>query len=188
MSLDDLIADVFAQFAAATIDPKSAFRALTLATVAPDGTPDQRTIVLRTFDAPSRCIGVHTDTRATKYAQLQYNPAVALHVWDAGRRQQVRVLGRASLHVGDAAARAAWAALRPLARQLYRVKQSPGVPLLDPSPMQYGEYPEAAAFASFAVINVVFNRIETLNLTATGQIRARFDWSDTGLTASWLVP
>lgn len=188
MTLDETLSDVMALLAGGVSDPKSLFRVPTLGTVAADGTPEQRTVVVRTFDAPSRRLSVHTDSRSAKFGQLQKIPAVALHVWDPARRLQVRLLGIATVHAGDEVARAAWDALGPLTRQLYRIRQTPGSALPEPSPRQFGEVPEAAGFAFFSAIWITLTRVETLRLTEHGQVRARFDWAQDRLSAAWLVP
>jgi len=188
VTLDDILAEAFACLAAGVAEHGSPFRTLTLATVDASGSPDTRTIVLRGFDRAANVVSLHTDSRAAKYGQILANPAVALLFWDKQRRLQLRLRGRATLHGGDATARAAWAALPNVARQLYRVRQAPGTQLPDPSAAQYGEGPEALGFAAFVVIEVAFDRLEALHLTDTGQIRARFDFLPGGVQAAWLVP
>jgi pyridoxamine 5'-phosphate oxidase len=188
VSLDAVLEDALHRLAAGVSDPRSPFRTLTLASVDAAGAPDQRTLVLRAFDPAARQLSLHTDNRSAKIAHLQRQPAVSLHVWDGEERLQVRIAGNATLHVGDDVARAAWEALPGLNRQLYRLRQSPGTPLADPSPLHYDEYPEAMGFAAFAVLAVAFNRLESLRLSGQGQLRARFDWSGDGRSSAWLVP
>jgi hypothetical protein len=174
--------------AAGIADRDAPFRTLGLATVATDGTPDVRIVVLRGFDAAARRLSVHTDARSAKCRQLHTHPAVALLGWDPARRLQVRLHGRAAMHSGDAVARAAWDALTAVNRQLYRLRQAPGSPLPDPSPAHYAEGPEALGFAAFVVLEVAFDRLETLRLTDQGQVRARFDFAADAVSAAWLVP
>jgi hypothetical protein len=188
VTLDEVLADAFQCLAAGVTDRASPFRTVGVATVAADGTPDVRVLVLRTFDGTARHLTLHTDARSTKYAELRANPAVALLGWDRERRLQLRLRGRASLHSGGGTARAAWEALPQVTRQLYRLHQAPGTRLPDPSPGHYDEAPEAVGFASFVVVGVTFDRLETLRLTDHGLVRARFDFAAGGVDAAWLVP
>ncbi len=188
VTLDEVLDNACHLLAAGVADRASPFRTLGLATVATDGTPDVRIVVLRTFDAAARHLSVHTDARSAKCRQLHGNPAVALLGWDPAGRWQIRLHGRATTHSGDAVARAAWEALPHVTRQLYRLREAPGTTLPDPSPAQYSEGPEALGFAAFVVVGVAFDRLETLRLTDDGQIRARFDFAGGDVAAAWLVP
>jgi len=38
------------------------------------------------------------------------------------------------------------------------------------------------------VLEVAFDRLETLRLTDQGQVRARFDFAADAVSAAWLVP
>ncbi len=188
MTLDETLAEAWRLLASGAADPKSPFRTVSLGTVALDGTPTQRIVVVRGVDAAQRVVSLHTDSRSAKFAELQARPAVALLAWDPAERLQLRLSGQAALHAGDAHAFAAWDALPPISRQLYRVRQAPGTPVSDPSPSQYGEYPEPAGLAFFTAIEVAVTRVEALRLTNRGQIRARFEWGADGPAATWLVP
>lgn len=188
MSLDEVLREALGLLRDGVADRHSAFRTPTLATVDGEGGPDLRTVVLRAFDASARTLAVHTDARSAKAAQLRANPLVALHVWDAGRRLQIRLRGRASLHTDDATARAAWDGLSSFGRQLYRVRPIPGTTLPDPSEAQLDLLPEADGFGLLTVIAVAFDRLDSLRLTDDGQIRARFDWSADGCRTAWIVP
>jgi hypothetical protein len=188
MTLDGSLRDACALLRDAVAEKQAPFRTLVLATVDVNGGPDLRTVILRAFDAANRSVMIHTDARSLKVAQLAATPLVALHAWDAGRRLQIRLRGRATRHAGDAVARAAWESLTPLGRQVYRVRQQPGASLPVPDAVQFEELPQATGFAAFMVIEVRYDRLETVLLADHGQIRARFDWSDGGLTSAWLVP
>ncbi len=188
MTLDETLADAFAHLAEAVTDRAAPFRTPALATVAEDGTPDARIVVLRSFDPDSRQIRVHTDARAAKHAQIFASPAVALVAWDAGRRLQIRLHGRAILHMGDDIARADWAALPPPTQNLYRQRQVPASTLPAPLAGRDDMGPEAEGFGNFAVVAIAFDRLETLHLADGGHIRARFDFADGTISASWLMP
>lgn len=188
MTLDEVLQETLGRLLDGVSNRHSPFRTLSLASADVDGWPDQRTVILRAFDGPARSLEVHTDSRSAKIAQLRVDRRVTLLGWDAMSRLQVRLRGLVTLHAGDTVARSAWDSLPAVSRQLYRVQQEPGTILPDPAAAQFDEGPEAAGFATFIVVTVVFSRLETLHLTDAGQMRARFDWSAGTMTANWLVP
>ena len=186
--LDSVLDEAFALLLAATRDFRSPFRTIGLATVAEDGGPDVRSVVVRSLDVATRRLVLHTDARSAKVAQIAAQPAVALLAWDPVERLQLRLRGHATLRSGDAATRDAWAALPGATRHLYRLRQAPGSALSDPSPNQYDEAPEAFGFARFVLLDVSISRLESLRLTQVGQVRARFDFDGENVAGSWLVP
>ena len=66
--------------------------AVVLATAAPDGAPDARTVLLKGADA--RGFSFYTDYRSAKARQLDANPRAALVFWWPELERQVRVAGR----------------------------------------------------------------------------------------------
>jgi len=188
MTLDETLADAFARLREAVTDRASPFRTPALATVGEDGAPEVRTVVLRSFDAASRLLCVHTDARAAKHAEIFAVPTVALVAWDAVQRRQIRVRGRAVLHIGDAVAQADWDALPSPTRNLYRLRQPPASPLPAPLAGRDDVGTEADGFANFAVIAMTFDRLETLHLADEGHIRARFEFAEGTMSASWMMP
>ena len=187
MSLDEVLQEALGLLRGGVTERGSPFRTLILASGDADGTPDVRTVVLRGFDPAARTLAFHTDARSAKVAQLQAQPVAALLGWDAGRRLQIRLRGRATLRAGDAVARAAWDELPPLGRQLYRVRQTPGATLPSPAATHL-EAPDGMGFAVFMVVEIAFDRLETLLLGESGQVRARFDWTGDAVSSNWLVP
>ncbi len=188
MTLNETLADAFSRLSHAAADRAAPFRTLALATVAGTGTPAVRIVVLRSFEASSRSLTVHTDARAAKHAEIFANPTVALVAWDAGPRLQIRLRGRAVTHIGDAVAQTDWDALPPLTRNLYRLRQPSGSPLPAPLAGHDDVGTEVEGFVHFAVIDITFDRLETLHLADEGHIRARFDFTDGNMSASWLMP
>ncbi len=187
MTLDETLADAFARLAQAVADRAAPFRTPALATVGEDGTPEVRTVVLRSFVATARHLSVHTDARAAKHAEILAIPTVALVAWDADARLQVRLRGRAVFHIGDAVAQTDWDALPSVARKLYCFRQPSGSSLPAPLAGRDDEGTEAQGFANFAVIAIAFQRLETLLLADEGHIRARFDFANGNMSAAWLM-
>lgn len=188
MTLDDIRADAFARLSRGVTDRRSPFRTPAFATVDALGHPAVRTVVLRAFDPASRVLRVHTDLRAAKVEQVHARPAVALHVWDEADAIQVRVSGRATPHVGDERTRAEWAGLHPGIRATYTARPTPGTPLADPAEADRERVDEAAAYANFAVLDVVMHGLDWLHLAPGGHRRARFEWSGGRESATWIVP
>jgi pyridoxamine 5'-phosphate oxidase len=183
---DDLAATrahAFALLARGVADRRSAFHTPTLATIGADGAPRLRTLVLRAFDAPTRTLRLHTDTRAAKAAELAADPRAALHVYDAQAQIQLRLAGRARLHAADALADAAWDASREFSRMCYAIERPPGTPVPTPPPAPQDA---AAGRANFAALTLRFDTLEWLWLDATGHRRARFTFDPEA--ATWLVP
>ncbi len=187
MTLGEVRDDAFRRLAAGAARRRSPFRTLTLATVTLGGRPGVRTVVLRGFDPAARLITVHSDVRAAKIEEVRAEPHIMLQGWDARVQVQVRVWGRASLRLGEAA-RADWARLHPGSRATYAVAPTPGTPLDDPALADQQRLSVSEAFFNFAVIEAVMDRLDWLHLARTGNRRAQFTWLSGMETASWVVP
>ncbi|MBX9814218.1 MAG: hypothetical protein A4S12_08025 [Proteobacteria bacterium SG_bin5] len=168
----------------AVVDRHSPWRTLQLASIATDGAPDVRTLVLRGVDARARRLRLHTDRRSAKIAELTADPRVMLHGYDPRAKLQLRLAGRATVLTGDDS-RAAWLASSRQARACYAISPAPGTVVETPPPA-----PELTpgAHENFAVLIVQYHSLDWLWLSAEGHRRARFDWVDETLEARWLVP
>ncbi len=161
MTLDDVLTDSFRLLSRGVADRRSPFRNPALATVAA-GRPSVRTVVLRAFDPAERRLVVHTDARAAKITEVLANPAVALHAWDTGPQVQLRLVGVATVHQGDARAGAEWARLHAGSRLPYGVASVPGTVIPDPdAPVRL---PDGTGFAHFAVLDIALHSLEWLRL------------------------
>ncbi len=183
--LDACRAETFRLLARGVADRRSAFHTPALATVTPSGEPRVRTVVLRAFEPAPRRLRLHTDARSGKFAELSANPSAALHIYDPGSQIQVRLLGQAALHTGDAVADAAWQACRPQSRLCYATLPAPGTPIAAPLPAPASE---AGGRAHFAVVLFSLDQFEWLWLAAAGHRRARFDWTGADWRGNWLAP
>jgi pyridoxine/pyridoxamine 5'-phosphate oxidase len=183
--LDACLAEAFQLFAGGVSDRRSAFRTPTLATIAIDGTPSARVVVLRGFDAAQRVARIHTDARSSKVAELAREPRVALTGYDAAAKVQIRLSGIASVHADDETADAAWTASAPMSRACYAIGTAPGTPV--EAPLAAPRDPDAGR-PHFRAVLIAFDRVEWLWLAMEGHRRARFDWSSGALVASWLAP
>ncbi len=186
-SLPATLDRVLALLEEGTARRKGAAHAPTLATVGLDGRPRLRTVVLRGLDRGTRSLRFHTDRRSEKVPEIEREPRVALHVYDAAAKFQVRLEGRATLHAADAVADEAWAGTRPMSRVCYGTLPAPGTVI-----------PDGGAFAlpaedgsdggreNFVAIVMAIDRVETLYLAYGGHRRATFRFGPD--EATWLVP
>lgn len=177
------------QLSAAVASARHGFHLLTLATVAADGRPDLRTVVLRHVDPARREIRFHTDTRSPKLAAIRLEPRVALHWYDPACRLQVRIAAHASVHHGDAVALAAWSAAAAMSRSCYTATSAPGEPLAAfpaaPVPTAAGD---DAGLAHFAVVSCRFTAVELLALDASGHRRVRLHLDRDPVARTILAP
>ena len=189
---DDLAetrAQAWALLARGVADRRSPFHAPTLATVGLDGRPRARVVILRACDAARAMLRFNTDRRTAKFAELAANPLVALTGYDAGAKIQIRIEGRASLHVDDIVADAAWAAARPFSRICYGTAPAPGT-LLETAgdfALPSGDDEIAAGRENFSAVVIEVEALEWLFLAHAGHRRARFE----GMSAEggvWLTP
>ncbi|MGY6410125.1 MAG: hypothetical protein ACXIUV_03735 [Alkalilacustris sp.] len=79
-TLPTLHAEAWARLVRGVHDRRAAARHPTLATVAADGAPQLRTVVLRAADRAQARLHVHTDLRSAKVGDLRAEPRAAVHV------------------------------------------------------------------------------------------------------------
>jgi pyridoxamine 5'-phosphate oxidase len=152
------------------------------------GRPQVRTVVLRGCDREARCLRFHTDQRSGKVAEIEAQPAGAVHVYDPKQKIQLRLDCQLSVHIGDDLAREAWAATRDFSRICYQVMQGPGQAVSDPREVPFSSDDSNEGWENFAVISALVTRIEWLYLAHQGHRRAEFVWLDGDWQARWLVP
>jgi pyridoxamine 5'-phosphate oxidase len=184
--LDAVLAEAFRQFSRGVADRRSAFHTPTIVTVAADGAPRARTMVLRRFDPVRRQLTLYTDRRSGKLDDIARTPRAAVHVHDARAAVQVRLSAAARIHVDDAVARDAWTAGAPRSLACYAADPAPGTEVAAPPPAPDGE---AGGYRNFAVLALTFDSLEWLWLFRGGHRRARFTWAADGARhATWLAP
>jgi hypothetical protein len=177
-------------------NPKDAFYTGTLGTLSAAG-PSLRTVVLRGVDLLQRTTVSYSDVRAGKVAEILGNPAVSWLFWDDGRKVQLRLTGRATVHTDDALADGHWQGTSPSNRRSYLAGPAPGT--AQPSPTsglpealdtrEPTEEESAAGRPHFAVIITQVEYLEWLWLARGGHRRAAFRYAGKERTeATWLVP
>ncbi|MEO1452110.1 MAG: pyridoxamine 5'-phosphate oxidase family protein, partial [Bacteroidota bacterium] len=105
-------------------DKRSPLRSLTLVTVS-NGLPKARMLILRSVEAATPILELHTDIRSAKWQQLQQQPQCALLGWHPRKRLQIRLTGLASLHHEDTTSQAAWEGLGAATRLSYSAVMAP---------------------------------------------------------------
>lgn len=179
-SLDAIEAALWRELARAVHDREHGWRTPVLATSAPDGLADARTVVLREVDAPKRRLSIYTDSRAGKAQQLAAQPIGMLVAWSAALGWQLRVRARFELHTDGLDVASHWARLKlSPAAQDYLSPLPPGSAIDGPLPP-----PARESRHHFAMLTAHVVAIDWLELHAEGHRRAAFDAGG----ARWLQP
>ncbi|WP_420011129.1 pyridoxamine 5'-phosphate oxidase family protein [Tateyamaria sp.] len=122
------LADAWKHMEHGVADGTSPARFPTFGTVAPNGTPEIRTVALR-FAYPDRAVvEVHTDIATPKITALKHNPVAALHVWLPEAQLQIRLTGRVEIRTGPQV-EAEWAKVPVASRVSYGTMPIPGTPI-----------------------------------------------------------
>lgn len=207
-SMDDLLASVFSsiwtELSSAASDRRHGFHVGTVATVAEDGSPRARSVVLRGVDAERGALRFHTDIRSPKVGEIACRPRVAWHFYAPERTLQVRLLGVAHCAASGAATDLAWSESPLSSRRCYLAPAAPGAVAPGPSP----NLPEAvrgrrpteaeseAGRGRFSTVVTIVSEIDWLSLASGGHRRARFERkpghgrveSGAGWTGCWIEP
>jgi hypothetical protein len=193
--LDETLAECWRRLSRGVADRRSPFHSPTVATVGRDGVPRARVVILRGCEPSARRLRFHTDRRSDKAAELSANPALALTGYDPAAKLQIRVEGRATLHLDDPVADAAWESSRSFSRVCYGVAPGPGTPIAhgDGFALPQDEAEIAAGRANFCAVVIAIERLEWLYLAHDGHRRARFTLNGAGqaeaqFAGQWLTP
>lgn len=196
--LDAVLADVWQRLGRAARDRHAAMHTPVVATIASDGTPSQRVMVLRAFDRATATLRFHTDARAAKADQVGSGSPVSILAYDPGAKRQFRLSGTARMETDTPAADHAWAQATLFAKRCYLADPAPGT--VSPTPVSglpadiEGRKPEdedevASGRANFALLLAQIDTIEFLHLAHTGHRRAIFQQTQEGSwKGDWLVP
>lgn len=178
--LETLLAQVWARLVRGVGDRHAPARHPAFATVAADGTPEVRTVVLRAADPVAGTLDVHTDLRSAKVAALRLNARAALHVWDGAAHLQTRLTASVEVLTGAAVA-ALWQRVPETSQAAYGTVPAPGTPIA--AALDYAKSPDPAAFA---VLRCRVLAIDALHLGPDHR-RARYDRAD-GWRGHWTAP
>ncbi len=199
-TLDELLADAWAGLVRAVRDAKHEWHLPVVATTGLDGGPQTRTVVLRGADvaaAGGPTIRFHTDRRSGKIDEIARDPRVAMLLYERHRKVQLRIAGRASVHVEDAIADEAWAATAVSSRRCYLAPHAPSADLPGWHPNLPEDWRHAvpdestceAGRSNFAAVVVRVESMERLELHHDGHVRSRWRYRGEDLIESaWLAP
>jgi len=160
--------------------PTHPFRWPVVSTVAPDGGPDSRIVVLRRFDPATRLLVFHTDVRSPKVADLRRDSRCGFLFYEPDDRLQLRLRTTATLHYADELARSEFATLPAHNKASYASVTVPGS--VEPADAAF-DYPpkppvdETVAFGHFVAAACVIERADALELHPSGHRRAVFEWT-----------
>lgn len=193
--LERVLADSWALLAQALRDPRSALRTPVLATVGLRGEPNARTLALWHIDPPQRRLYFNTDSRSTKFTELNRTPRAMFVFYDPATETQLRIRAEVCLHRDDAIAHEGWAELSPEDRRFFLTERPPGTPAAMPTAGVSADLagsPDAAlraGHANFVVIEATATSLDWLHISPTGHRRAAFEWDGAGnVHATWLYP
>jgi len=173
--------------AEAVTNRHSGFRTLNLATVAADGSPTVRTVVLRACDRTQNQLRFNTDRRSPKISQIIAEPRAMLHGYDADQKLQLRM--RCHLHLAtDQQCEAAWEQTARMSRECYQVTSAPSTPTPSLETIEFDAATTQEGFIHFKPVFAQIDYIEWLYLAAKGHRRARFTLSSAPTKMEWLVP
>lgn len=155
-----------------------------------------RSVILRRFIKEERIILCNTDARAQKVREIRDNPRVSWHFYHPRERIQLRISGIAGLHLDDALADKQWADTPLLSRLNYCAVVPPGTPVDKPSSglpdFMLKSLPSLLnsekGRKNFLTVSSIFDSMDWLSLNVSGNRRARFEWHEDQLSATWLIP
>jgi pyridoxine/pyridoxamine 5'-phosphate oxidase len=183
--LAEVLENLWAMLFKAARSRHGGFHTPAVASLGPDGMPQVRTVVLRNAARDRAELTFHTDRRSPKVAQLKSQPRVQWLFYDAQARTQLRVDAIADIISEGPVKEARWEASHPMSRECYRVALPPSSqvdrPESIPAPLPNGH-------EHFCVVHTRVIAIDWLYLHHQGHRRARFEYNDAGIHATWLVP
>jgi general stress protein 26 len=175
--------EVWERLAAAVDDPGAPLRLFAVATKDDVGKPDVRILTLTGVVSERGALWFHSDRRSKKIEQILKCPDMAAVVYDWREGIQLRIQGQASLHNDDSIVDLQWGRLDSMVQYAYGLSQQPGEPLANTSPC-HPRHPHVGAAdqirgrANFVVIEFLVDAIDWLQLSDSGDRRARLQRTD----------
>ncbi|MCB9069847.1 MAG: pyridoxamine 5'-phosphate oxidase family protein [Calditrichae bacterium] len=195
-SFDEILQKCFGMLETGVSDRHDPLHTPVIGTVE-NNAPQLRTVIFRKFDPASRTLIFHTDFRTEKVAQIQNNPVVSWLFYHPERKVQLRIISDAKIHSDDSIADERWAASQLMSRRCYCIPMAPGT-LSDSPESGLPEYLQLRrptesesndlGRANFCAISCQIREMDWLYLAAKGNRRAKFEWKNEHLHATWLIP
>ena len=180
-----LIDRASALFSTAPENADAPFRYPVLSTVARDGGPNGRILVLRSAKPATWQATLHSDSRAEKVAELAGNDAAMLVFYDHQARIQLRLKGTICENLDKTALESIWARLPAHTRLSYQASPSASSSdnaadhSIDPSV-------DLSGFENFSELIFSTETVDILQLARSGNRRYRLDIQSG--TGTWLPP
>ena len=177
----DIRQRIWVELQRATHDRHHEWRTPVLATVASDGWPGARTVVLRQADARSASLAFYTDSRSPKVAELMAAPHACFVFWSKRLSWQLRVQAHITVQTSGPQVDEVWQRMRqsPAAGD-YLAAAAPGALLPGASAPQA----PAGLQHHLAIVTAQVLAIDWLELARTGHRRAVL----TDTSFEWRVP
>lgn len=196
-NLDSVLNHLWSELETAAEVSSHPYRQLAFGTVHEQG-PDLRTVVLRRASESDRRLQFHSDRRSHKVRSIRSNDRVAWLGWNTESREQIRLYGRASVHLDDEVAMDLWEHQSPSSLAVYARPTAPGVAIDAPDDRLRPEVKSepvteddvAPGRQNFAAIQTTIDRILWLHLHPEGHYRARFEYQkdEEAFEKTWVVP
>ncbi len=162
----------------------SPFRLFQFATVGLDGRPKIRTLVLRSADKSASVLTFFIDKRSQKYKEILSINFVSLISFDAVRNVQLRLEGVADFEDAQYVEEY-WDNLRTESKKAFSGYYSPGTVVDNPN--EAWNY-SSVHIDNFCVLKVVVTQMDWLELTESGNIRAKFRRNNERWNWEWVAP
>ena len=158
--------------------------------------PRLRMVVLRRFWRKPPALAFHSHIGSPKIKQIKNNPNVYWLFYNAEEKLQIRIKGKAEIHLDDELAEEQWQSTELFSRRCYvgeaptqtSRKPTSGLPetLVDREPTR--EESESGR-TNFVVITSTIQEIDCLEMNVKGHRRSLFSWQESGeLETRWLTP
>lgn len=184
-SLEEIFKAITHELHRGALDKKHPFRFVVLATHS-QSFPDTRYVVLRSVSKTLE-MSVFSDFRTEKVKSIVANPNVSLLFYHPQKRVQLRVSAKAFIHQQNEIANREWTKIQGEAQKAYNSSLPPGEMIEDLN-RAYSWNEDLTDPSNFAVIKVIPEKIDVLQLSGMEHIRASFKRKETIWKGSWLVP
>ena len=192
VNFNKILETEFEELNKATKVSKHDYHTFTFATV-DFNKPQQRTVVLRSFDKRKNEIAFHSDRRSPKLNQIQLNCNVSALFYDKVRKVQLRIIGKAGTTKDDRELKKIWRLMKSDSKLCYMGPFSPSKKLdyfqpnlpihdaknIDVESNEFG-------FRNFCRIKIKMKSIEWLRLSYEGHKRILFHFT-TKAQPQWLA-